>query len=133
MQVAGDDDAAVDATVHAERRAGQRLQIWPHRIHGSVKLQRGTHCPLGVVFVRDRIAEHDEHRVTHQLVHSATEPHGDRLCSRVDASHHLADDLGIQMLGHGRVPGGIREQHSDLATLLTVRCRDDRCWISRPR
>ena len=124
MQVARDHDSAVDAAVHLERVPGASLEGGPKLVDRGVELERGAHGPHRVVLVDDRVAEHREDRVTHELVDAPAVAGHDLPRLVVHEVHQLTNDLGIDRLGHLRVARRIREEHRHEATFgLRVRRR----------
>ena len=113
LQVTRDDDPAVDAAVHLERVPGPSLEGGPQVVDRGVELERGAHRADCVVLVGDGVAEHREDGVTHELVDAPAVAGHDLSRLVVDEVHQLADDLGIDRLGHLRVPRRIREEHRD--------------------
>ena len=85
--------------------------------HRRDQLQPRTHRPLGVVLVRLRIAEVDEHAVAHVLRHEPAEAAhglGDAL---LIGRNDLAQVLGVHARGECRRADEVREHHRDLAAL----------------
>ena len=99
-QIADHDQAGGDADADLQAHPSAREPP-----DGVNQREAGPHCPLGIVLVRLRIAEIDEHAVAHILGHKALE----------------ATDL----LGHA---GVIRPEH--LAQILGV--KSDRAPLSQP-
>ena len=110
-QVADDHQPGRDADAGLQGSAG--LQ----RSHGCDQLQPRSHRPLGVVLMRLRIAEIDEHPVAHVLRHEPAEAlHGlgDAL---LIGRNDLAQVLRVHARRECRRTDQVREHHRDLAAL----------------
>ena len=111
LQVARDHDPAVDAAVHLEGVPGASLEGGPQIADRTVELERGAHRAHRVILVGDGVAEHREDGVTHELVDAPAVAGHDLPRLVVDEVHQLANDLGVDGLGHLRVARRIREEH----------------------
>ena len=81
------------------------------------KRQPGSDRPLGIVLVRLRVAEVDEHAVAHVLGDEAVEAGHGLGDAAVIRSDHLAQVLGIEPRRQRRRADEIAEHHSELPPL----------------
>ncbi len=97
--------------MHLEGVAGTSLERRTELVDRAVELERGAHRAHRVILVHDRVTEHREDGVAHELVDPPAVARHDLARLVVDEAHQLADDLGIYGLGHLRVPRRIREEN----------------------
>ena len=107
-QIADHDQPGGDADPHAQslsrRQSADRLD----------EREAGAHRPLGVVLVRLRVAEIDQHPVAHVLGDKAVEA-GDRLGDRaVVGADDLAQVLGVEPRRERGRADQIAEHHREL-------------------
>ena len=116
--------AGVDADAHADAgaagKAGRADEVGERRLHP----QRRPHRAFGVVLVSDRRAEQGEDAVAEDLVDPAAEG-GDVVDEQLEARvDQPLDGFGIAVLGQGREPDQIGEQHRGDPPFLGLRGRD---------
>jgi hypothetical protein len=73
-EIADNHEPGRDPDSHLQGRTGVRCEFRNH----LNKIEPGANCALGIMFMRLRIAEIDEHPIAHLLGHEPVEP-GDRL------------------------------------------------------
>ena len=81
------------------------------------QLQPRPHRPLGVVLMRLRIAEIDQHAVAHVFRHEAAEAAHGLGDAFLIGRNDLAQVLGVHAGGERRRTDQVREHHRDLAAL----------------
>ena len=121
VAAAGDDEAGVDAGVHAQARpARRRLQVGDQPFDRGVQLERGRDGAARVVAARQRNAEEGHDLVADELVHGAAVAldHGGRL--GLDPAHDRLDLLRVRRLVQGGVAGQVGEHHGRVAALAGV-------------
>ena len=89
--------------------------------HRCDELERGAHCPLGVVLARDRGAPDGHDRVADELLDRSSVALDDRLRLLEVEREELAGLLGIAILGGGREADEIREENRHQPSLRSGR------------
>ena len=95
-----------------------RLQLG----HRGDQLQARTHRPLGVVLMRLRIAEINQHAVAHVFGDEAAEAAHGLGDAFLIGRNDLAQVLRVHAGGQCRRADQVREHHRDLASLCLSRC-----------
>ncbi len=95
----------------AGQHAGTRLEPRVELGHRGDEVERGAHCPLGVVLLRDRRPPHRHDGVADELLDRAAVALDQRSRRLEVARQQLARLLRVAALGRGREPDEVREQH----------------------
>jgi hypothetical protein len=104
-------DPQTDGELHAAF-LGQAGIEWPHGLHHP---QAGPHRPLGVIFMRQGVAEVDEQAVA-QILGDMALIVGDHLGARVlIGPHHVAQVFRIKLSGEHRRIHQVTKEHGELA------------------
>ncbi len=85
--------------------------------------QRGAHCPLRIVLVRNRCAEDRHHRVADELLNRPAETLDLQFHARVVRAQPRTDVLGIGLLGRRGEADQVDEEDRDDLSLLRSRPR----------
>ena len=124
----------MDPQAHGELHPPLLPQAGIELAHGLDHAQPGAHGPLGVIFVRQRVAKVDQQAIA-EVLRDMPLKAGDHLRTRVlIGPHHLAQLFRVELAGeHGRVDQ-VTEQHSELAPFRVRGRRDrgrgcDRRWL----
>ncbi len=128
--VAHHHEPGMDPQAHGQvhppllRQAGIEL---PQGLHHP---QPGPHRPLGIIFVRQGVAEVDEQAIA-EILGDMPLKAGDHLGAGVlIGPHHLAQVFRVELAGEHRRVHQVTEQHGELAA-FGVRRRW--MWLVRPR
>jgi hypothetical protein len=119
-EIADNGDARGDADADLQRNAWQR----PQDRHGGDDGKAGAHGALGIVFVRCRIAEIDEHAIPHVLGDVAPEAGDLAGAAALKGRKDLPVLLRIEVAGERGRADHVAEQDRELAPLGGR-------WISR--
>src|SRR6478609_5384342 len=108
------DEAVVYGDADVKRLTGGRGEL----ADGRHQREPGPHRALGVVLVRERIAEHRERPVALELHDVALEARLDDVAARAPvAAHDLAVRLGLEAAGELRRPDDVAEHDGEPAQL----------------
>ena len=109
--------AGLDADPHRELwlalSCEPSVQLGQDREH----LQRGTNCPLGVIFVGFRDTEHRQHGVAHELLEVSPVALDLSREPVEGASHYGLHDLGVLLLGEGGRADEVSEERGRVLAL----------------
>jgi hypothetical protein len=106
----------MDAQAHGQFHTPLPHEAGIESSHGLYDPQPGSHRPLRVVFVRQRVAEIDEQAIAEILSDMALIAGHHLGAGRLIGAHHLAPLLGVQSRCEGSRVDEITEQHGELAT-----------------
>ena len=112
-QIADHDQPGGDADARRQRPRRRGLQLADRRRD----VEPGAHRPLGILLMRPRIAEEDQHAVAHELGDKAVIAGGDAGAGILVEADHLAHVLGIEPGGNRRRARQVAEHHRQLPSL----------------
>jgi hypothetical protein len=115
----------MDPQAHGQVHPPLLLQAGIELPHGLHDPQAGAHRPLGVIFVRQGVAEVDEQAIAEILGDMPLKAADHLGAGCLIGPHHLPPLFGVELGGkHGRVHQ-VAEQHGELAAFGVRRGRGD--------
>ena len=122
-------EPGMDAQAHGQLHPPLLRQAGIELPQGLDHPQPGPHGPLGVIFVRQRVAEVDEQAIA-EILRDMPLKAGDHLGARVlIGPHHLAEVFRVKLAGEDGGVHQVTEQHGELAAFGLWRrgCSWERC------
>jgi hypothetical protein len=126
-----DDEPGVDPQTHGQLHTALLGQAGIQRLHGLHDAQPGPHGPLGIIFMRLRIAKVDQQAIAEILGDMALKA-GNHLGTGVlIGPHDLAEVFGVELARQGSRVDEVTEEHGELAAfgLCGGGCSKGRCSL----